>query len=135
VPAKLLQVLAQARAAYSFPWRRRTLYWRTVFPQMTNRLSEEEGAQLQFEFEVEIRWLEAPWRAERPRLKFASGRGASRALNLVRMELAQEPNEVIAAFVQDKTVIERGLLDEDLTVLCASRAQSGLSLSAAPEAS
>ena len=38
---------------------RRTLYWRTVFPQMTNWLPDEEAAQLRFEFETEIRRLEA----------------------------------------------------------------------------
>ncbi len=60
VRAELLRVLAQARAAQSFPWdARRTLYWRTVFPQMTNWLPDEEGAQLRFPFEAEIRRLEA----------------------------------------------------------------------------
>jgi len=60
VRAELLAVLAQARAAQSFPWdARRTLYWRTVFPQMTNRLPEDEAARLRFEFETEIRRLEA----------------------------------------------------------------------------
>jgi hypothetical protein len=60
VRAELLRVLAQARAAQSFPWdTRRTLYWRTVFPQMTNWLPDEEAAQLRFEFETEIRRLEA----------------------------------------------------------------------------
>jgi hypothetical protein len=60
VRAELLRVLAQARAAQSFPWdARRTLYWRTVFPQMTNWLPDEEAAQLRFEFEAEIRRLEA----------------------------------------------------------------------------
>jgi hypothetical protein len=60
VRAELLGVLAQARAAQSFPWdARRALYWRTVFPQMTNWLPDEEAAQLRFEFEVEIRRLEA----------------------------------------------------------------------------
>ena len=60
VRAELLRVLAQARAAQSFPWdERRTLYWRTVFPQMTNWLPDEEAAQLRFEFETEIRRLEA----------------------------------------------------------------------------
>jgi hypothetical protein len=60
VRAELLSVLAKARAAESFPWdSRRTLYWRTVFPQMTNWLPEEEGAQLRFEFETEIRRLDA----------------------------------------------------------------------------
>jgi hypothetical protein len=60
VRAELLRVLAKARAAQSFPWdARRALYWRTVFPQMTNWLPDEEGAQLRFEFETEIRRLEA----------------------------------------------------------------------------
>ena len=60
VRAELLRVLAKLRAAQSFPWdARRTLYWRTVFPQMTNWLPDEEAAQLRFEFETEIQWLEA----------------------------------------------------------------------------
>jgi hypothetical protein len=60
VRAELLRVLTQVRAAQSFPWdSRRTLYWRTVFPQMTNWLPDEEAAQLRFEFEAEIRRLEA----------------------------------------------------------------------------
>jgi hypothetical protein len=60
VRAELLRVLAQARAAQSLPWdARRTLYWRTVFPQMTNWLPDDEAAQLRFAFETEIRRLEA----------------------------------------------------------------------------
>ena len=60
VRAELLRVLAKVRAAQSFPWdARRTLYWRTVFPQMTNWLPDAEAAQLRFEFETEIRRLEA----------------------------------------------------------------------------
>ena len=60
VRAELLNVLARARAAQSLPWdARRTLYWRTVFPQMTNWLPDEEAAQLRFAFEMEIRRLEA----------------------------------------------------------------------------
>ena len=60
VRAELLHVLAQARAAQSFPWdARRTLYWRAVFPQMTNWLPDEEAAQLRFAFETEIRRLDA----------------------------------------------------------------------------
>ena len=60
VRAELLRVLAQARAAQSFPWdARRTLYWRTVFPQMTNWLPDAEAEQLRFEFETEIRRLDA----------------------------------------------------------------------------
>ena len=60
VRAELLRVLAKVRAAQSFPWdARRTLYWRTVFPQMTNWLPDDEAAQLRFEFETEIRRLDA----------------------------------------------------------------------------
>ena len=60
VRAELLRVLAQARAARSFPWdARRTLYWRTVFPQMTNWLPDAEAEQLRFEFATEIQRLEA----------------------------------------------------------------------------
>ena len=60
VRVELLRVLAKVRTAQIFPWdARRTLYWRTVFPQMTNWLPDEEGAQLRFEFETEIRRLEA----------------------------------------------------------------------------
>ena len=60
VRAELWRVLAEARAAQRFPWdARRTLYWRTVFPQMTNWLPDEEAAQLRFAFEAEIRRLDA----------------------------------------------------------------------------
>ena len=60
VRGELLAALAELRAAQSFPWdARRTLYWRTVFPQMTNWLPDEEAAQLRFEFETEIRRLDA----------------------------------------------------------------------------
>ncbi len=60
VRAELLAVLAKVRAARSFPWdARRTLYWRIVFPQMTNWLPDDEAAQLRFAFETEIRRLEA----------------------------------------------------------------------------
>lgn len=60
VRAELLSVLAKVRTAQSFPWdARRTLYWRTVFPQMTNWLPDEEAAQLRLEFETEIRRLDA----------------------------------------------------------------------------
>jgi hypothetical protein len=60
VRAELLSVLAKVRAAQSFPWdARRTLYWRTVFPQMTNWLPDDEAAQLRFAFETEIQRLDA----------------------------------------------------------------------------
>jgi hypothetical protein len=60
VRAELLRVLAEARAAESFPWdARRTQYWRTVFPQMTNWLPDEEAEHLRLEFDREIQRLEA----------------------------------------------------------------------------
>ncbi len=60
VRAELLRVLANMRAASRLPWdARRTLYWRTVFPQMTNWLPGEEAAQLRFEFDAEMRRLDA----------------------------------------------------------------------------
>jgi len=60
VRAELLAVLAKARAAQTFPWdARRTLYWRTVFPQMANWLPDEEAAQLRLEFDAELRRLDA----------------------------------------------------------------------------
>lgn len=60
VRAELYKILGEARAAQKLPWEPRTvLLYRTIFPQMTNWLPDEEGAQLRFEFETEIRRLEA----------------------------------------------------------------------------
>jgi hypothetical protein len=60
VRAELHQILAEARAAQKLPWEPKTvLLYRTIFPQMTNWLPDEEGAQLRCEFETEIRRLEA----------------------------------------------------------------------------
>jgi hypothetical protein len=60
VRARLHKILAEARSAQTFPWEptRASLY-RTIFPQMSLWLPEEESAQLRFEFETEIRRLEA----------------------------------------------------------------------------
>jgi hypothetical protein len=60
VRTELHKILLEARAAQKMPWKpnRVTLY-RTIFPQMTNWLPEAEGAQLRFEFEVELARLEA----------------------------------------------------------------------------
>jgi hypothetical protein len=60
VRAELHQILAEARAAQTMPWDadRLSLY-RTIFPQMTNWLPKEEGAQLCFEFEAELKRLRA----------------------------------------------------------------------------
>jgi hypothetical protein len=60
VRAELLAVLAKVRSAQRLPWDARgALYWRTVFPQMTNWLPDAEAAQLRFEFESEIKRLDA----------------------------------------------------------------------------
>ena len=60
VRAELHKILAEARAAKTMPWdpRSASLY-RTIFPQMTNWLPEDEGAQLRFQFEAELARLEA----------------------------------------------------------------------------
>jgi hypothetical protein len=60
VRADLHRILLEARAAQKMPWEpRRVLLYRTIFPQMTNWLPEDEGAQLRFEFETELARLEA----------------------------------------------------------------------------
>jgi hypothetical protein len=60
VRAELYKVLAEARAAERLPWEPRTvLLYRTIFPQMTNWLPDDEAAQLRLEFETEIKRLEA----------------------------------------------------------------------------
>jgi hypothetical protein len=60
VRQELYKILAEARAAQTIPWDvRRTTLYRTIFPQMTNWLPAEEGAQLRFEFETELARLEA----------------------------------------------------------------------------
>ena len=60
VRARLHKILSQARAARTLPWdsSRASLY-RTIFPQMTLFLPEQEAAQLRFEFESEMARLEA----------------------------------------------------------------------------
>ena len=60
VRSRLHKILAEARAAQRLPWEPTTVsLYRTIFPQMTNWLPDEEGAQLRFEFETEIARLEA----------------------------------------------------------------------------
>jgi hypothetical protein len=42
------------------PWdARRTALYRTIFPQMTGCLPEEEAAQLRFDFDSELKRLKA----------------------------------------------------------------------------
>jgi hypothetical protein len=60
VRSRLHKILAEARAAQTLPWGpTRVSLYRTIFPQMTNWLPEDEGAQLRFEFESELARLEA----------------------------------------------------------------------------
>ena len=61
VRTRLHRILEEARAAESLiSWQpgRLSLY-RTIFPQLTGWLPEEEAAQLRFEFETELERLEA----------------------------------------------------------------------------
>jgi hypothetical protein len=60
VREELHRILSEARAARKMPWDpdRLSLY-RTIFPQMTNWLPEEEAAQLRFDFENELARLKA----------------------------------------------------------------------------
>lgn len=60
VRRRLEKILAEARAAQKSPWEPTTLsLYRTIFPQMSNWLPDEEAAQLRFEFETELARLEA----------------------------------------------------------------------------
>jgi hypothetical protein len=60
VREELHKILAEARAAKSMPWdAKRAALYRTIFPQMTSCLPEEEGAQLRFDFEAELVRLKA----------------------------------------------------------------------------
>ncbi len=58
VRARLFRILTEAKAAETLPWEQpRLSLYRTIFPQMTLWLPEEEGAQLRFEFETELERL------------------------------------------------------------------------------
>ena len=60
VRTELHAILAQMRAAKTMPWDDdRTSLYRTIFPQMTGCLPDDEGAQLRFEFMTELARLEA----------------------------------------------------------------------------
>jgi hypothetical protein len=59
VRARLHKILAEARAAQTSPWEpTRVSLYRTIFPQMTLWLPEDEAAHLRFEFEAELARLE-----------------------------------------------------------------------------
>jgi hypothetical protein len=60
VRARLQKILGEARAADVVPWSRgRTSLYRTIVPQMTLWLPDEEAAQWRLEFETEMTRLEA----------------------------------------------------------------------------
>jgi hypothetical protein len=60
VRSRLQKILAEARAARRIPWEPTTVsLYRTIFPQMTLWLPEDEAAQLRFEFEAELARLKA----------------------------------------------------------------------------
>lgn len=60
VRARLHRILGEAKSAETLPWEPAKLsLYRTIFPQMTLFLPEEEGAQLRFEFETELTRLQA----------------------------------------------------------------------------
>jgi hypothetical protein len=60
VREKLTLIVNELRNASSLPWdASRLRYYRTVFPQMSLWLEEDEAAQLRFAFEEEIRRLNA----------------------------------------------------------------------------
>jgi|GEM_PF-347106 hypothetical protein len=60
VRAEVNKVLEKARIAKEMPWTpKEVAFWKTVFPQMTNWLPDEEAAQLRSAFMEEICRLEA----------------------------------------------------------------------------
>lgn len=60
VRARLQKILAEARAAEAMPWEPTQLsLYQTIFPQMADYLPADEGAQLRFSFEEELKRLKA----------------------------------------------------------------------------
>jgi hypothetical protein len=60
VRAELYKILAEARAAKTLPWEpKQASLYKTIFPQMTNWLPDDEAAQLRFGFESELARLNA----------------------------------------------------------------------------
>jgi hypothetical protein len=60
VREKLTLIVNELRNASSLPWdATRLRYYRTVFPQMSLWLEEQEATQLRFAFDEEIRRLNA----------------------------------------------------------------------------
>lgn len=60
VRTELHRILSEARGAQVLPWDASTLsLYRTIFPQMTRCLPQEEAEQLCFEFKAEMERLKA----------------------------------------------------------------------------
>jgi hypothetical protein len=60
VRSRLYRILSEARAAQTLPWdSTRVSLYRTIFPQMTLWLPEDEAVQLRLEFEAELTRLQA----------------------------------------------------------------------------
>ena len=60
VRARLHRILGEAKAAPALPWEpARVSLYRTIFPQMTLWLPDDEAAQLRLEFETELTRLQA----------------------------------------------------------------------------
>lgn len=58
VRVKLRRVIELARSSSAMPWdARRLRYWRTVVPQMSLWLPEDEAAQMRLAFQVEVERL------------------------------------------------------------------------------
>jgi hypothetical protein len=73
VRAEVHKVLEKARIAREMPWTAKEVaFWKTVFPQMTNWLPEEEAAQLRSAFTEEISRLEAASVGNSTRVSVAS---------------------------------------------------------------
>jgi hypothetical protein len=73
VRSRLHKILAEARAAKSLPWEPTTVsLYRTIFPQMSLFLPDDEGAQLRFVSRLN-------WRASKRRRKDRVGRTSARA--------------------------------------------------------
>jgi hypothetical protein len=75
VRAEINKVLEKARIAKDMPWTAKEVsFWKTVFPQMTRWLPEDEAAQLRQAFTEEICRLEAGLIGESNRAPSASQR-------------------------------------------------------------
>lgn len=75
VRAEVNKVLEKARIAKDMPWTAKEVaFWKTVFPQMTNWLPEDEREQVRAAFWEEINRLEASLIGDSTRLPTASQR-------------------------------------------------------------